>query len=198
MAGTSRIDFTPAETTRIGTPASATRSADSSKVVAGPAVHAAEPARREDADPGPVGEQAVAATVVPPSAPRAAATGRSRTLIFATSGVSARRASSARDRPDGTPARDPDRRRHHAGVAEQLLGLERRREVARAREPVGDDRGLEGDDRPTGGDRVPDLVGDEHGGGWCHLASVACRVAVNDCSPDQPMVPPSSARRYGA
>ena len=80
VAPTSRIDFTPAQTTQIGSRASASRSADSSHVSRALAVHAAEAAGGEHADARLRGEVRGGGDRGRPVVRAAAASGRSRTL----------------------------------------------------------------------------------------------------------------------
>ena len=130
---------------------------------------------------------AVAATVVPPVAPCAIATGRSRALSFSAPSVATSRSSSSALEADvGDSVEHRDRRGHRAAVGDRPLELERGLEVLGARQAVRDDRRFERDDRVAVAERAGDLLGD------------------NDCSrcgPHRrtlPNVPASEPERYGA
>ena len=90
VAPTSRIDFTPAQTTTIGVRASVVRSADSSKVAFASRCTPPRPPVAKTPMPAAAATALVAATVVAPSAPVAAATARSRTESLATPSAPAR------------------------------------------------------------------------------------------------------------
>jgi len=133
--------------------------------VARAAVHAAQPAGGEDVDAGP-GRQ-----------PRGrgdrgravSAAGRhdGEVAHAALDDVLARRHQRQRllVQPDARlAAHHRDRRRHGALGAHGRLQLARHLQVARARQAVGDQRGLERDDRPAGGKSVCDLRSDAHPG----------------------------------
>ncbi len=91
VAPTSRIDLTPALTTRIGVVESASRSADSSKVTDASRCTPPRPPVANTWIPAAWAIIAVAATVVPPERPRAIAIGRSRMLILTLSSAAASR-----------------------------------------------------------------------------------------------------------
>ncbi len=105
VAPTSRIDFTPAQTTVIGVRASVTRSADSSALSTQPRCTPPSPPVANTRIPARAASTDVEATVVAPVRRSAAATGRSRTDSFATSGASAIIESALASRPIvGVPA----------------------------------------------------------------------------------------------
>ena len=148
VAGMSRIDFTPAQTMVIGVAASVTRSADSSNVVEAWWWTPPSPPVDNDADARRVGEvrrrrdrRAAAADRV------AAAAGRSRTLTLRTSSVAEPLDLVGGQPDDGDPVDEPDRGRDDAGVTQLLLGLEGDLDVAGTRQPVGEDRRLQGEHR---------------------------------------------------
>ncbi len=99
VAGTSRMDFTPAETTVRRVWLSTPRSADSSKVSANPWCTPPRPPVAKTRMPAAAASQAVAETVVAPLAPRARATGRSRVPSLRSVVSSATRASSSSSSP---------------------------------------------------------------------------------------------------
>ena len=102
VAGTSRIDFTPEHTTQIAVRESATRSADSSHVSCASRCTPPSPPVANTRMPARAATCAVAATVVAPLAPRAAASGRSRALSLATSSREATASSCASESPTRT------------------------------------------------------------------------------------------------
>ena len=91
--------MTPAQTTAIGVRARVTRSADSSKVCAASRCTPPSPPVANTPMPAAAATALVAATVVAPSAPVAAATARSRTESLATPSTVASRVSWASSRP---------------------------------------------------------------------------------------------------
>ena len=102
VAPTSRIDFTPAQTTAIGQLPRIPRSADSSKVAPALRWTPPMPPVANTRIPAREASSAVAATVVPPVARCAAATGRSRALSFRAFSVPASRWSSSSSSPTWT------------------------------------------------------------------------------------------------
>ena len=164
VAPTSRIDFTPAQTTVIGVPASVPRSADSSHVSRASRCTPPSPPVANTPMPARTASAEVAATVVAPCARRGA---RGEVAHAALDDVL--RAGDRRQRgvvePDADlPADERDRGRHGARRAHRRLDLAGDLEVARARQPVGDDRALERHHRAAGRERVGDLVVDAHPG----------------------------------
>ena len=141
--------MTPAQTTQMPVRESATRSADSSHVSCASRCTPPSPPVANRRMPARAATCAVAATVVAPLAPRAAASGRSRALHLATSSRVATASSSASPRPTCTV---PSSSAIVAGtaplVAHRLLDLARDPEVVGARQAVGDDRRLERDHGP--------------------------------------------------
>ena len=144
MAGTSRIDFTPAETTVTRVLLSTSRSADSSNDSAKPRCTPPRPAGREDPDAGPGrkprcrrdGRGAA-------GAPSARATGRSRRPSLRSAGLQRR----VRARPGSRPMQAmPSSTAMVAGQAPACRGdgleLVCNLEVARPGETVGDNRRL--------------------------------------------------------
>ncbi len=91
----SRIDFTPAETTVIGTSESTLRSADSSNVSDAPRCTPPRPPVAKTRMPARSAMYEVAATVVAPLPPRASTIGRSRTLSLGMSSPAMRTSSSS-------------------------------------------------------------------------------------------------------
>ena len=85
VAATSRMDFTPAQTTVIGVRDSVVRSADSSQDSRACRCTPPRPPVAKTAIPASAARCAVEATVVAPWPPRAATVARSRTLTLATS-----------------------------------------------------------------------------------------------------------------
>ena len=103
----------------------------------------------------------MAATVVAPGRPLAAPGPRSRRLSFST--PSARAISSRASAPQAHPhpaAHDRDGRGHGALGADGVLDLARHAQVVGPRQPVGDDRRLQGHHGPACRERRGDLVGD--------------------------------------
>ena len=98
----SRIDFTPAQTTQMSVRARPTRSADSSHVSLASRCTPPRPPVANRPMPASAARCAVAATVVAPVAPRAAAIGRSRALHLTTSSRVAIASSAASSRPTRT------------------------------------------------------------------------------------------------
>ena len=158
---TSRIDFTPAQTTVIGVDARVTRSADSSKVSAAPRCTPPSPPVANTRMPARAASSEVDATVVAPVRPSATAAGRSRTDSFNTSGLSAILVIAAKHRPGGRWARRRSPRPSPAGMtpraAQQGLQLDRDRAVARAGQTMGDQGRLQRHHRPTARQRRPHL-----------------------------------------
>ena len=170
VSGTSRIAFGPAHTTATGVRASSSRSAEMSNDAGAPPPDPSAPRwtppmppvenTRMPADSAAI---IVAATVVAPQPPDAIAAPRfgRDTLRTEPLGAVASASSSSRDRPDEQPALvERDGRRHGAGRPDRRLGRGRHLDVVRVREPVADERGLEGDDGGARGERVGDLGGD--------------------------------------
>ena len=147
---TSRIDFTPAHTTVTGAVASAARSADSSQVLPGAAVHPAEAPVANTRMPASRARYAVAATVVAPVGPRRSTTAEVPDAGLHHASPSATRTSASSASPTRTapstrpPSPAPPRR------AYRRLDLPRGPRAGRGRQPVADDRGLQRDDpRPS-------------------------------------------------
>ena len=92
---------------------------------AGVAVHAADPARGEHADPAREASNAVAATVVPPVVPCAIATGRSLALSFNASSVPPGAGAIVLEAHVSDPVQHRDRRGHRATLGDRPLELER-------------------------------------------------------------------------
>ena len=159
VAGTSRIDFTPAQTTAIRVRGqSVTRSADSSKVRAASRCTPPSPPVANTPMPAAAAIALVLATVVAPSTPAAAATGRSRTDSLATPSPVASRVNCASSSPTTIwPPIMPI----VAGTAPlsrtTCFDLAGHREIVRPGQAVRDDRALQGDDRGTGGQSGGDL-----------------------------------------
>ena len=108
VRGRSRIDFAPAQTTATGVRPSSSRSAEMSSVSSTPRWTPPIPPVAKTAMPARCAAIIVAATVVAPSRPVAAAAARSRRLTFMTPDPVASRSTSARSRPTVTvPARTP-------------------------------------------------------------------------------------------
>ncbi len=106
VAAMSRIDLTPADTTVIGQAPRIARSADSSKVWPALRWTPPMPPVANTRIPACAASHEVAATVVPPVAPWATATGRSRTLSFSGFSVPASRCSWSGSSPTcGIPSR---------------------------------------------------------------------------------------------
>jgi hypothetical protein len=102
VAGRSRIDFAPAQTTTTGDRASSTRSADSSN--AGSRCTPPMPPVANTGIPAAVQRARVPATVVAPSRPCAIATGRSRAETLCTPSRARKRSRSSPSSPRvGTP-----------------------------------------------------------------------------------------------
>ena len=99
MAPTSRIDFTPAQTTVTGVRASVPRSADSSQLSRASRCTPPSPPVANTPIPAATASTDVAATVVAPCAPRAAAGARSRTPHLTTSSPPAIASSAASSSP---------------------------------------------------------------------------------------------------
>ena len=95
----SRIDLTPAQTTPIGVRLSVVRSADSSHVSRASRCTPPSPPVANTRIPARLASSAVAATVVAPSLPRAAAGPRSRTLSLGISAPVAIRSTSSGVKP---------------------------------------------------------------------------------------------------
>ena len=151
MAPTSRIDFTPAQTTtdapsRRASPGPRTR--PRSRAPRGARRRARRSRRRGCRRARPGGRW-------PPRWWRhAAARGEHRQVAHAALGhvVAGDRLERGVVEPDaGLPRDDRDRRRHRAGRAHLRLDLARDLEVARPRQPVADDRALERHDGPPAG-----------------------------------------------
>ena len=102
MAGTSRIDFTPAHTTSTGTRPSTARSADTSWVCAAPRCTPPNPPVAKTRMPARHAKALVDATVVAPVRPSAAATPRSRSESLSTSSAAHNRCSAASSSPTCT------------------------------------------------------------------------------------------------
>ena len=160
MAATSRIDLTPEATTRTGVRESAVRSADSSKLSAAPRCTPPSPPVAAIDTPTAWASAIVAATVVAPLAPSAAAGPRSRALSLAARRAgSASRAQLVSTQPDDRHAVDhADRRGDRAGGPDRRLALGGHLQVVRRRQAVHDDGRLEGDDRAPALDRVAHLL----------------------------------------
>ena len=181
----SRIDLTPALT-------SDERGAGERAEVGGlverllrTSVHAAEAACGNTRTPARCASQAVAATVVPPLSPFARGDRQvAHARLHHAVGGAEPSISSADSPTVGTPVDHADRRGHDAELAHELLGLEADLEVARAGEPVGEDRGLEREHRRAGVDRPAHLLGDaDRGRGvWLHPAIVGASDARGDRS----------------
>lgn len=151
VAGTSRIDFTPAQTTVIPVLASSRRSADSSWFSAHSRCTPPSPPVAKTPTPARAARNAVADTVVAPLAPAASAGARSRCPSLRTVGSPAIRSNWFSPRP--TWAR-PSRTATVAGTAphgpDDPLQLPGHGQVARARQTVRDDRRLQCHDGRTG------------------------------------------------
>ena len=132
-----------------------------SKLCCGAAVHAAEPAGDEDADPGqrrqPHGRGDRGGAV-------AAARDHVRQVADAhlDDVAGGWRAARGRRRPARSrrAVEHGDGGRHRAGVADDALDLERHRDVLGVGHAVADDRALQRDHRAAGGQRLGDLVGE--------------------------------------
>ena len=158
----SRIDFTPAHTTQIPTRASVPRSADSSNVLARAAVHAAEPAGGEHADARRARPGARSRRRSSRRTPRAREHRRevAHAALGDAVGVGERVQRVVVEPDPHLAAEDRDRRRHRAVCAHDVLDLARHAQVVRPRQPVGDDRALERNDRPALVERRPDFFVD--------------------------------------
>ena len=165
VAATSRIDFTPAHTTVVGTRDRVTRSADSSNVWFAPRCTPPRPPVANTAMPARAARCAVEATVVAPCPPRAATTARSRTLTFTTESSPGDRGQRLVVQADPHLAGDQRHRgRHGAAVPDDLLDLAGDREVGRPGQPVADDGRLQRHHGAPLGERRPHLVGQhDHG-----------------------------------
>ena len=95
VRGKSRIDLAPAQTTATGLRPSSSRSAETSSVSSTPRCTPPIPPVAKTAMPARAAAIIVAATVVAPSRPAAAATARSRRLTFIASGCEASRATAS-------------------------------------------------------------------------------------------------------
>ena len=163
MAPTSRIDFTPAHTTVIGVRASVPRSADSSHVSRASRCTPPSPPVANTRIPARAASAEVAATVVAPCAPRAAAGGEVARAALDDVLAGRDRLERGVVEPDPDLAVDErDRGRHGARRAHRRLDLAGDARGWRARQPVGDDRALERHHRAARGERVGDLVVDAH------------------------------------
>ena len=159
MAATSRIDFTPAQTTVMPVAASVARSADSSQRLARAAVHAAEPAGGEHADAGARGEVRGRGDR---GGGRAAARDHGREVAHARLGdvvAEGERLERVVVEPDADDAVDDgDRGRARRRRARTAASISRATSRLRpAREPVGDERALQRDDRDARRERVRHL-----------------------------------------
>ena len=125
VAGTSRIDFTPAHTTVTGTCGQRVEVGRLVPGLAGAAVHAAQPTGGEDPDAGQVGQVRRRRHRRRPGQPLGSAPApRSRMLVLTTSSSSATRTSRSSSRPDPDRAVDDgDRGGHRAGAAYRVLDL---------------------------------------------------------------------------
>src|SRR6478609_4816463 len=99
VAATSRIDLTPAHTTRTGVRERVVKSADSSHVSTAPRCTPPRPPVANTAMPARAARCAVDATVVAPMPPRAATLARSRTLTLTTDDSVATRPSASSSSP---------------------------------------------------------------------------------------------------
>ena len=146
VASTSRIDFAPEATTSACVRASSARSAETSRRVGPAAVHAADPARAQEADPRGAhdGER-------PADGRRAdgALHDAGREVARADlAGVRAEPAELVLGEADADLAVEhADRRGHRARLAHAALALEPDGDAFAGREPVRDERRLERDDR---------------------------------------------------
>ena len=158
MAPTSRIDFTPAHTTPIGVWPSVVRSADSSQVSRASRCTPPSPPVANTRMPTRLASNAVLATVVAPSLPRAAAGPRSRTLSLAICSAVAMCSSSASLSPTtGSPRMTPIVAGIAAFLAHDGFELMRQDQVVGLGQAVRDQRALERDDRGAPGQRFGDL-----------------------------------------
>ena len=159
----SRIDFTPAHTTQIPTRASVPRSADSSKVSRAPRCTPPSPPVANTRMPAALGQ--VRGRGDRRRAVLAARQHR-REVAHAALGDLAgggERLERVVVEPDPhLAAEDRDRRRHRAALAHHRLDLPRHAQVVGPRQPVGDDRALERDDRTALVERRPDFFVDQH------------------------------------
>ncbi len=163
VAGTSKIDFTPAHTTMIDVRDSVLRSADSSHESRARRCTPPSPPVAKTPMPARAARWAVEATVVAPSPPAAATAAISRTLALTTSGEVAIRSSAASSSPiRASPSTTRDRGRNRTRVAHRLLDAAGGAQVVRAGQAVADDRALERDDRPSVGQGVSHLGFDAH------------------------------------
>ncbi len=160
----SRMLFTPADTTATGVIASSVRSAEMSKRVRCPTVHAADAARGEHADAGqgsephgggdgcraggPCGHQ-----------PRQVAGGGLVHPAHSCQVVQLLRC----EADVASPVEDGDRGGHSTTGADDAFHLRRHVEVLGEGHAVADDRALESDDRHAGGNRLGNLRMDVDG-----------------------------------
>ena len=201
VAGTSRIAFGPAHTTAIGGPAELLevgRDVERGRSRAGPsqraAVHAADPAGREDPDPGRMGRDHRRGHRRRGPAALGQGHGKARTGGLADRSGGRRRERLERRRVQAheqRPVADRDGGRHGAvGLAHGRLGRRRDLEVLRVRQPVADERRLERDDGPALGERGGDLGGDDqpvgHGTRDGHVRSVPSPLPCEPCQPVRP------------
>jgi hypothetical protein len=160
------------------------------------AVHTAQPARGEDADPQPIRE-------VGRRRDGGGAMATTRDDGRKVTDADLRDVAGGGDRlervgiePDADdPGDDGDRRRHGASGPHRLLDLVRDREVGWPRQPVADDRGLERDDGLAARERVLDLRVDDHDRGHAIGAGRARRGITRD--PSWSACRPRAARARG-
>ena len=164
VASTSRIDFTPAQTTVIGVWPSVVRSADSSQLSRASRCTPPSPPVANTPIPARTASVAVAATVVAPVARRAITTARSRALHLATSSPGDRVERLAVEPDADHPVDDRDRRGHRSLVPDRRLDHARDLDVVGPRQPVGDQRALQRHHRAPFFDRRRDLAGVAHHG----------------------------------
>ena len=158
VAGTSRIDFTPAQTTTSDVRDSAVRSADSSKVSAACRCTPPRPPVANTPMPAAAASSAVLDTVVAPLRPSAAATGGRDTPSLARSGSAQTRSTSSEVQAHVRDAVEHrDRGRHRPTGPDGGLDVVGRGAVVRPWQAVRQQGALERDDGAAGAQGVGDF-----------------------------------------
>ena len=164
VAGTSRIDFTPAQTTVTSVVAERCRSADSSQVLRASRCTPPRPPVAKTVMPAGRARCEVAATVVAPMPPRAATVARSRVLTLTTSSaVGDLRQGIVVEAEQARPSTRAIGGRDGAAPAYGLLDLTRDARGSPAGEAVADDRGLQRHDGGARRERVGHLGSSRRG-----------------------------------